>query len=490
MALSQGASLSRAVHSTVEREIKLTINGRFRLPHFPGRPLPRRLLTSTYYDTTRYDLAHANITLRHRREHGTYKWQLKLPLIRDRQEIEITDRRTVPPTLFQELLMLHLEQRPLIPVAILQTRRTGMRVQAGDIPLADVTIDHVAVERNGEVIRHFRELEIEQLNGEDVALRDIERQLRRAGADDHDGRPKLFHALSLAGPDPDARPGPDAPVIVHVTAAFARHVQWLTAHDPGARIGRDPESLHQMRVAARQLRAVLHAAAPLFVREWVDSLQEELAWLSRVLGPARDLDVQIAYIHQEAMTFGARDRTPLMRFTAHLVSEREKAQQALLSELKSPRYLDLIRRLRAAAQHPAVVPSTVTLRDLAAREFKKLRKSIRRAGAAPDSATVHDIRIKTKRARYVADLAEPMIGKPAARFIKQARVVQDILGMHQDALLAEAHVQAFLKHSTGVRAAFVAGRMVERQQARRKQARTEMRKLWKRLLKRGKQAWG
>ena len=75
---------------------------------------------------------------------------------------------------------------------------------------------------------------------------------------------------------------------------------------------------------------------------------------------------------------------------------------------------------------------------------------------------IHEIRIKTKRARYAAELAEPVVGKPATRFIKKARVVQDVLGMYQDALQAEAHVRAFLKQLASVRAAFVAGRMVER----------------------------
>lgn len=61
--------------------------------------------------------------------------------------------------------------------------------------------------------------------------------------------------------------------------------------------------------------------------------------------------------------------------------------------------------------------------------------------------------------------------------------------MHQDAIQAEAHVRAFLKHSTNVRAAFVAGRMVERQRERREEARKNMHTLWKKLLKRGEKAW-
>ncbi|MDE3050323.1 MAG: CYTH domain-containing protein, partial [Nitrospirota bacterium] len=88
---------SCAVFSKLEREIKLAIDPSFRLPHLPGIPLPRRLLTSTYYDTSQYDLAHARITLRRRVEHGKQAWQLKLPLMKDRQEIEIVDRQSVPP---------------------------------------------------------------------------------------------------------------------------------------------------------------------------------------------------------------------------------------------------------------------------------------------------------------------------------------------------------------------------------------------------------
>jgi CHAD domain-containing protein len=214
-----------------------------------------------------------------------------------------------------------------------------------------------------------------------------------------------------------------------------------------------------------------------------------VAWLTQVLGPARDLDVQLSYFRSEATNLASRDRQPLMRFVQQLESQRTQVQKVVLRELTSARYFDLVGRLRTAAQDPSVVESTLTLHDLATREFKKLRKTICRMGASPSSATVHKIRIKTKRARYTAELEEPTIGKPARRFIKKARALQDILGMHQDAIQAEAHVRAFLKHSTSVRAGFVAGRMVERQRKRREQARSQMRKLWKGLLKRGKQAW-
>ncbi len=414
------------VTSTVEREIKLSVDDHFRLTKLPGTAIPRHLLTSTYFDTSQYDLAHAGITLRRRVERGKQAWQLKLPLMKDRLEVELVDRRPLPPTLFRDLLFLHLRQRELLPVATLRVWRAGIRVRMDHTPVALVTIDQVSVIKDGAVLQRFRELEIEQVNGEDSTLPDLERQLRRAGADDHDGRPKLFRALSLAVSNPEPPPASDAPALDHVRWALARHARWLFAHDPGARLGREPESLHQMRVATRQLRAVLRAAKALMIPEWVDSLRKELRRLGRLLGPARDLDVQLAYFRQESAALEARDRRPLTPFIAHLEAQRNKAQEVLLNELKSARYLDLVRRLQEAPHDPTAVESTMTLRDFAKQEFSKLEKAIHQAGHAANNATIHKIRIKTKRARYAAELAEPAVAKQATRFINKARAVQDI----------------------------------------------------------------
>ncbi len=477
------------ISSKREREIKLAVDDDFRLPSLPGRTIARRLLTSTYYDTSQYDLAHAAITLRHRAERGTQTWQLKIPLLKDRQEIEVADHRSSPPPAFRDLLFLHLRQRRLAPVATLKVWRMGVRARIDHAPVADVTLDRVTVVKHGVALQRFQELEIEQVNGNDRALAGLERLLRRAGCGDHDGRPKLFRALSLPAPRPASPPAPDAPVVDHVKHALRRHVRWLLAHDPGTRLGREPESLHQMRVATRQLRSILRAASPLLVPEWADSLQDELDRLGTLLGPVRDLDVQLAYFREESSSLDVGDRRAMAQFITHLTNRRDDARGILLIELKSARYLDLIRRLQDAKDDPRIVETSVTVRDIAKVAYKKLRKAIQRLGSSTDNAGLHEIRIKTKRARYAAELAEPSVGKPATRFIRQASRLQDILGLHQDALQAEAHVRAFLAQSSSLRAAFVAGRIVERQRERRKKAETDMRACWKQLVKRGDTAW-
>lgn len=481
---------SSPISSQVERELKLAIEAGFRLPRLPGTPLPRRLLTSTYYDTVAHDLARAGISLRHRIERGKQSWQLKIPLGDDRQEVEVVDNQTDPPAALRELLILHLGQRKLVPIVTLRVWRSGILVRHGRVPVAEVVLDHVTVVKQGTAIQHFRELEIEQQQGNEGSLRTLEQQLRDVGASEHDGRPKLFRALSLPAPTGPAPPAPKAPVVDHLKWSLAQHVRWLLAHDPGTRLGTEIESLHQMRVAARRLRAVLRTARPILLPAWVTPLEQELDWLSDLLGPVRDLDVQISYFMGEAAELDQRDRKLLEQFTSHLRSRRETAHQLLLSELSSARYLGLIQRLRQAAQVPPVMESPLTISQLAGRAFKKLRKAIRRLKASPSDAALHKIRILVKRARYAADLARWVVGKPAVRFIKAARAAQDLLGIHQDAIQAERHVRQFLKCSTSVHAGFLAGRMVERQRHRRNLVRQEMKPRFKTLVKQGKKVWG
>ncbi|MBX3319159.1 MAG: CYTH and CHAD domain-containing protein [Nitrospira sp.] len=485
------ASSQRAstISAHLERELKLSIGDAFRLPRLPGTPLPRRLLISTYYDTAAYDLAHAGVTLRHRIERGKKTWQLKIPLNHDRQEVEAPAEQTDPPASLRRLLVLHLRHRKLAPVVTLRVWRTSLQIRHGHVPLAEIALDNVSVVQNGMTIQRFRELEIELRQGDEEALHALERQMRDAGASDHDGRPKFFRALSLEPPVPLPQPDRKASVGAHLQWALNRHVRWLLAHDPGTRLGTESESLHQMRVGVRRVRAVLRTARPVLLPAWVTSLDQELDWLGEVLGPARDLDVQIAYFLEESSGLDARERTLLEPFISHLRAQRNAVQQVVLSALTSTRYLELIRRLQQAAQDPSVIESPLTVPQLARQAFKKLRKAFRRLRPSPSDAALHRIRIKIKRARYAAELAKGSVGKPATRFIKAARAVQDLLGAHQDAIQAERQLRQFFKDSPSPRTGFVAGRMVERQHQRRQIVRKTMTPLLKTLLKRGKKVW-
>ncbi len=477
------------MRDTLEREVKLKVGRGFRLPELPGEPLPSRTFTSTYYDTSEYVLAHAGITLRRRIEKRKGLWQLKLLHGAARLELESSGGGLGPPLELKKLLFVYLCDHDLFPVAKLRALRRGIRVNGLEGPLANVTIDSVALLEGNRVTRRFSELGIKLVGGDEKDLQRIEAALRQAGAQDGDPRPKVFKALGLQFPAVPEPPASTAPAIDHLVAKLQDQVRAILGHDPGTRLGSDPEDLHQMRVATRRLREFLRAARPMLIPEWGDSLRDELSWLGQALGAVRDSDVLLEHFNSEATSLDPQERKTFHRLLSRLERERAAARVDILETLESDRYLKLVERLKTAAQEPQVVLREASLPGYAAEAFRKLRKAVRKAESDSSEAALHRIRIRCKRARYSAELAEAAVGKPASRYIQQLKGLQDLLGEHQDAIVAEAWLDKALARTRGVRTAFIAGRIVERFRRRRRKARSTVRKIWPKLERRGKKTW-
>jgi CHAD domain-containing protein len=262
---------------------------------------------------------------------------------------------------------------------------------------------------------------------------------------------------------------------------LAAQVAEVLAHDPGTRLGRDPEELHQLRVATRRLRAVLRAARPLLDPEWTEALREELRWLGGALGPVRDLDVLAERLGEEIAALEPEERRAAQRFLQLLRRERDAARSALLEAMSEQRYWELLDRLEVAAAAPRAREADVSLRALAGEEFRKLRKAVRALPPEPTDDELHGVRIKGKRARYAAELAEGVVGKPARVFVRDAKRFQDVVGEHQDAVVAEARIRAWLPRAKGLWAHLAAGRLIERERVRREEAREAFPATWARL---------
>ena len=179
-----------------------------------------------------------------------------------------------------------LRGRDVGPVARLRTRRETVRASG-----AEIVDDFVSVFEGRRVVLRFRELEVELVGGDERVLRRLEKVLRSAGAVPRELQPKLFRALGLAAPEPIPTPRRGAPAAEALGHALAAQARAMLVHDPGIRLGTDPEELHRFRVATRRLRAFLRVARPILDRSWSEPLRAELRWLGGALGPARDLDV-------------------------------------------------------------------------------------------------------------------------------------------------------------------------------------------------------
>jgi CHAD domain-containing protein len=257
----------------------------------------------------------------------------------------------------------------------------------------------------------------------------------------------------------------------------------LLTHDPGVRLGADPENLHQHRVAARRSRGFLRAARayldPLGQRTLSDSLRR----LGEVTGPVRDLDVVLKDLREELDRLDHPDREAVDVVVKRLERKRQAARRRLTETLEGDGYRVVLTRLRFPPRLAEGV-DRVPLERLARKEFRKLVKAVERLGTDPDAERMHELRIKLKRARYAAELAVPN-GAARRRFLADARRVQDVLGEHHDAVIAEEHLRAVAVDDVRTAAAFAAGRLAERLRGRRARAEECLPAAWKRLRKSG-----
>ncbi|MGH3082939.1 MAG: CHAD domain-containing protein [Gaiellaceae bacterium] len=473
-----------AVRRTVERELKLGAEPGFRLPALDGEPLRPRAFTSTYHDTADRRLLAAGITFRRRVESRRGLWQLKLPAGGGRLELEQGGRE--PPAELLSLLVGVIRGRDLEPIGVLRTKRDGVRVTL-DGGVADVTYDDVAVLEGRRTTDRFGEVEIELVSGDAKVLEQLGGVLRKQGTKRHDGSLKIARALSTE--PPPEKPTTDASTQAHVQAMLEAQYRSMVAHDPGVRLGGDPEDLHQLRVAARRLRAILRAARGVVDLAWANGLRTDVAWLGAELGPARDSDVLHATLGAERNQLHEQERKGLDVLLHILGRDAAAAREHLTAAMSSDRYYTLLDTIELAVAAPRFSGDDTPLEAIAKAEFRKLRRAVRALGKNPTDDDLHAVRIRGKRARYAAELAEASAGKAATQFIRRAKTFQDVIGDHQDAVVAEQELRRIVDRTRSRSAAVAAGRLIERQQKTKLRMQRALPKAWSRLEAAGKNAW-
>jgi CHAD domain-containing protein len=261
-----------------------------------------------------------------------------------------------------------------------------------------------------------------------------------------------------------------APPVDRLHESLEQQLAELELHEPGVRVG-DSEALHQFRVATRRSRALLRPCAG------VDDLQRELRWLAGMLGPVRDLDVLIEHVRSLVDELG-EDRRGGEAIVSGLEKKRENARAELRAALDSERYPNLLNRFRAELARLGDTGEE-RLTAVAARELRRLRRAYGDLGNDPSDDELHRVRIKAKRTRYAAELAAEGDGKSLARLAKRAKDLQDAIGIHQDAVIAEQEIRSIAAADSQL----AVGRIVELEHARKREMRAKLPKLWRRLEK-------
>lgn len=491
---------------SVEREAKLEVPPGFRLPtEFPegvtARPAqPQRYIT-VYLDTPDLRLVRWGCSLRHREGEG---WTLKLPvesrsdLLARTELIFEGDPRHLPGEA-RELVAGLTRTAFLSPVARLRTLRWKVELETGaGAPLATLTDDEVSVMDGSRVASRFRELEVELAPGAPPeVIGPIVATLRLAGAGPVGNVPKLVRALGSRAREPEiVMPpvGPDATIRDVVRHALAMSVVRLFSHDPGVRLGADPEDIHQARVATRRLRSDLRSFWAELDPEWVAPLRDELRWLGGELGAVRDAEVLRDRLRKQAESLPDRDLRGAARLVGRLERQRAEARAHLLAAMHEPRYPALLDRLVEAARAPIVLedvaqlPAVQTLQPVLQAPWSHLRTAIARVLETPSNQALHAARIRAKRVRYAAEALAPVFGDPATAFAEAAAGLQDLLGEHQDAVVASAWLRTAAA-SAGSATAFVAGELAAIEARAAAAARLAWPAAWKALAAKRMRFW-
>jgi len=235
-------------------------------------------------------------------------------------------------------------------------------------------------------------------------------------------------------------------------AVIRRHLGVMLSKEPGTRLGEDIEDLHQMRVSTRRLRAALDFFAEALPPR-SRSFSTELAWAAESLGNVRDLDVQLEHIDGLRTWAGAweglvgQSRAPLDELTAVLEGSRDRARLLLLESLDSPRWERLVSGLTSMVtsrqvRRPATArfAATSILPDLVENRHRAVVKAARRAKRSGLAADFHRLRIRCKRLRYSLEFTSGVYGGRTDRFTRRLALLQDALGLMQDADVATARL--------------------------------------------------
>ncbi len=238
------------------------------------------------------------------------------------------------------------------------------------------------------------------------------------------------------------RRAPRSRSVPRVAALITRRHEALREHVGPARAGK-VDGVHQARVASRRLREVVPVLGEGLETVAVGPLRKDLRALTRALGPVRELDVAAGMIGDLTL---AHDDAQQLRavWLEQLTRRRRDPVRALRRALTSRRWRTLDRELGAFATARAA-SSDASWRDSLARRLSErargLRDHVARTGSLYRPGPLHDVRIATKKLRYVMEITAEAGLARVARPLRTLKAAQESLGhLHDlDVLFTQLH---------------------------------------------------
>ncbi len=214
----------------------------------------------------------------------------------------------------------------------------------------------------------------------------------------------------------------------------------MQVNEDGLRRDLDPEFLHDFRVAVRRTRSCLGQVPEVFDDTVTRRFAGEFAWLGRLTGPPRDIDVHLLNLRGYEVDLPASAHGDLAPLADHLRGRKQAAHREQLAGLDSARYQQLKRewsRFLEADAGGTGANASRPVGDVAVeridRACARVRKRGRSLSAETPAESIHELRIACKKLRYLIEFFRSLFAAgPASAFIRPLKRLQDDLGDYND----------------------------------------------------------
>jgi len=423
----------------------------------------------TYLDTDDWRIHRAGFALRIRSESGKSEATLKSlhsarAEVADRRELSEmlanseseSIRRSIGPvgTRVHAVSGAHA----LLPLFEVRTSRHRFAIRREDEAqqLGEIALDETVISRpHGEPQTSMQRVEVEALTEAHEPLQSLVKTLRSDCALETASDTKYSQGLRSVGLAPGPAPefAPTAvdasmPIVEVALANLRRYLSAWHLHEPGARLGDNPEDLHDLRVAGRRLDAILRQFRSSLPASFL-RIRPTLKKVLRALGDARDLDVALSELETFSRELPESDLESVEPLKQHLVSERGRARTRMLSVLDSVSVQKNLQELRSLLAAPSaasqqsssqlalnVAPELIRLR------YRKVRKGADLLTSDSSMEAYHEVRGHVKKLRYALEAVAVIYGKPADEMLRTLRRWQEKLGVQQDAAVASRRLKA------------------------------------------------
>lgn len=420
-------------------------------------------LVSTYYDTGEGALARAGLSLRLREEGGRRVQALKRQrgegaLARDENERILQPGDAFPLIPDEEATARLLREAGVLqPAARTVCDRWSVELKKNRTRI-ELAIDLGRIESiagDGAVISApLAEVELELLEGNAItlfavarlALKDAQGRLRLGHLSKEEQARGLLCGTKAIDRGNAFRLDPQSGVADAYAAALGALARRMIVLTPVICELRQPEGVHQMRVALRRFRTLERVFRDAVDDEDLKRLSRKARDFARALGPARDWDV---FLDETLPPIRAEagERKGFRKLASRGGALRARAWKRAVRSVGGARFamfiLDVLEAAHLQRWRKKAGPATEEpVAVFAARALDRLLENAKAVAAETDPsipAARHPLRIALKKLRYAAQAFRSLYPRDARKaYMSVLSRLQDGFGALNDAVVAEA----------------------------------------------------